>query len=78
MRFQVRVDKENCKGCEECMKVCTVEVFEMQGGKPVPINDKECLGCESCVQSCEEKALAVIKAAPDLSETARSLLREIL
>jgi len=78
MAFGVSVDKEKCKGCEECVEVCTVKVFEMQEGKSVPVNDEKCLGCESCREVCEEKAIRVVELQSDLSETARSLLRDIL
>jgi len=36
MAFNVNVDEEKCAGCEECVDVCPVEVFEMQDGKSVP------------------------------------------
>ena len=59
MAFRVTVDKEKCKGCEECVEVCTAKVFEMQGGKSVPVIDEKCLGCESCVEVCETSAITV-------------------
>ena len=78
MAFRVTVDEEKCKGCEECVEVCTAEVFEMQEGKSVPVNEEKCLGCESCREVCEEKAIRVVELQSDLSEIARSLLRDIL
>ena len=78
MAFRVTVDKEKCKGCEECVEVCTAKVFEMQEGKSVPVNEEKCLGCESCREVCEEKAIRVVELQSGLSETARSLLRDIL
>ena len=78
MAFQVLVDGEKCKGCEDCLEVCTVSVFEMKEGKSVPANGKECLGCGSCVEVCKEKAITVEELNPDLSEIARSLLGDIL
>ena len=78
MAFRVTVDKEQCKGCEECVEVCTAKIFEMQEGKSVPVDDEKCLGCESCLEVCEEKAIRVVELQSDLSETARSLLRDIL
>jgi Fe-S-cluster-containing hydrogenase component 2 len=30
MAFNVVVDEEKCAGCEECVDVCPVEVFEMK------------------------------------------------
>ena len=54
MAFNPIVDEEKCVGCEECVDVCPVEVFEMEDGKSKPVNAEECLGCESCVEVCEE------------------------
>ncbi len=78
MAFKVVVDQAKCKGCEECVEACTAQVLEMQEGKSVPVNDDKCLGCESCCEVCEERAITVVELQPDLSETARSLLRDIL
>ncbi len=78
MAFEVIVDKEKCKGCEECLEVCTVKVFEMQEGKSVPINVKECLGCQSCAEVCKEKAITVKELEVEISETTRLLLKDLL
>jgi NAD-dependent dihydropyrimidine dehydrogenase PreA subunit len=78
MPFAVTVDMKTCSGCEKCVDVCTVQVFQMKAGKSVPVNEKDCTGCESCIEACEEEAITVTKLPPDLSGTARSLLREIL
>ena len=59
MAFIPSVDPEKCQGCEECVDVCPVEVFEMEDGKSVPANAEECLGCESCVEVCEPGAITV-------------------
>jgi NAD-dependent dihydropyrimidine dehydrogenase PreA subunit len=78
MAFKAAVDGEKCKGCEDCLDVCTASVFEIKEGKSVPVNGKECLGCGSCVEVCKEKAITVEELKPDLSEIARSLLGDIL
>jgi len=59
MAFTPTVDEEKCQGCGECVDVCPVEVFELQGEKSVPVNAEECLGCESCVEVCEPGAITV-------------------
>ncbi|MBS3808913.1 MAG: 4Fe-4S binding protein, partial [Desulfobacterales bacterium] len=38
MAFNPIVDADKCEGCEECVEVCPVEVFEIQDGKSVPVN----------------------------------------
>ena len=59
MAFTPTVDENKCVGCEECVDVCPVEVFEMQDDKSVPVNADECIGCESCVEVCEVDAITV-------------------
>jgi NAD-dependent dihydropyrimidine dehydrogenase PreA subunit len=59
MGFNVTVDEDKCEGCEECVDVCPVEVFEMVDDKSSPVNADECLGCESCVEVCEPGAITV-------------------
>ncbi len=59
MAYQVIVDEEKCVGCEECVDVCPVDVYEMQDGKSVAVNAEECLGCESCVEVCEAGAITI-------------------
>ncbi len=53
------VDQDKCEGCEECVDVCPMEVFEMKDGKSFPVNAEDCEGCESCVEVCEAGAITV-------------------
>jgi len=78
MAFRVIVDNQKCSGCEECLETCTVNVFEMKEGKSKPIHEEECIGCRNCVDVCKEKAITVDELQPEMSETARLLLRDIL
>jgi len=57
--YEVEVDEEKCTGCEECVSVCPVDVYEMKDEKSVPANAEECIGCESCVEVCEQEAITV-------------------
>jgi len=59
MAYTVEVDQEKCEGCEECIEVCPVDVFELEDGKADPVNAEECLGCESCVEVCDQEAITV-------------------
>jgi NAD-dependent dihydropyrimidine dehydrogenase PreA subunit len=78
MAFRVIVKSEKCVGCEDCLEACTVNVFEMKEGKSIPVHEEECIGCSSCMEVCKEKAITVEELKPEMSETARLLLREIL
>jgi NAD-dependent dihydropyrimidine dehydrogenase PreA subunit len=53
MGYEVEVDNDKCEGCEECIEVCPVDVFEMEDGKSVPVNAEECLGV------CDQEAITV-------------------
>ncbi|MCF8884968.1 MAG: 4Fe-4S binding protein [Nitrososphaerota archaeon] len=57
--FLVNVDKEKCTGDGECVNICPVGVFELQGGKAVPVNQDQCLGCRSCEAVCPSGAITI-------------------
>ena len=57
MAYTPTVDESKCVGCEECVEVCPVEVFEMQNEKSVPVNADECSGCETCLERCQMEAV---------------------
>jgi len=78
MAFKTRVDQIKCNGCEECLEVCTADVFEMQQGKAVPVNVDDCQGCESCTDVCKENAITVEDTRVELSQQCRTLLGDIL
>lgn len=78
MGFKVKLDKEKCSGCEECVEVCTAQVFEMRSGKPTPVKGKDCVGCQSCAEICEQQAIQVEETGIEMSDTCAALLRDIL
>ncbi len=78
MAFHVEVDRQKCKGCEEWVEVCTVRVFEIQERKAAPVNVKDCFGCQTCVEVCKEKAITVKELEVEMSDIARTLLKDIL
>ena len=57
--YKPEVNDEKCIGCEECVEVCPVDVYEIQEKKSVPVNGEECIGCESCIEVCEQNAITV-------------------
>ena len=62
MAWNVTVEADACIGCGECADVCPVDVYEMQDGKSVPVNESECLGCQSCVEVCPSNCIVVEEA----------------
>ena len=59
MAYKPEVDAKKCIGCEECVEVCPVDVYEIQYAKAVPTNWEECTGCESCIEVCESGAITI-------------------
>lgn len=62
----VEIDKEKCKGCEICVKVCPVDVLEMtdevnEWGYHIPRlkADDVCTGCKVCAWMCPDYAIIV-------------------
>ena len=54
----VRVEPEECVGCETCVPVCPVEAISMKEEKAV-IDQETCTECEACVASCPVEAIRV-------------------
>ena len=54
------IDEAKCVGCEECVDICPVDVFEMKDGKSVVANGEDCEECESCIEVCEEDAIELV------------------
>ena len=78
MGFDIKLNREKCTGCEECLEVCSSGVFEMQNGRAVPVNAKECIGCESCTEVCEQGAISIEETGIEMSAQCQALLRNIL
>ena len=78
MSFKTTVDSQKCNGCEECLEICSADVFEMRQGKAIPQRAEECVGCESCVEICKEEAITVEDTSVELSDTCFELLKDIL
>lgn len=62
MSWNVLIDANKCTGDGECVDVCPVDVYELQGNKAAVVNADDCLGCESCVEVCPTSAITVEEA----------------
>lgn len=57
--YHVSVDAEKCEGCEECINVCPVSVFQLTDGKADPYQASDCEFCESCISVCPTSAITI-------------------
>lgn len=56
---KVTIDYDKCDGCETCIGVCPVEVFEKQGDKVVVAKESDCIVCRACETACPKEAITV-------------------
>jgi NAD-dependent dihydropyrimidine dehydrogenase PreA subunit len=56
--YLVYVDSERCDGCEECLKLCPCDVFDLFY-KAIPARPQNCLGCRTCEAVCKSKAVII-------------------
>ena len=50
-----------CTGCETCVNICPVNVYEIKNGKAVPVRVEDCLICRTCESQCPEGAIQVME-----------------
>jgi Na+-translocating ferredoxin:NAD+ oxidoreductase RNF subunit RnfB len=57
MEYQhsVRLDKDKCKGCTNCIKGCPTQAIRVRGGKASIIAER-CIDCGECVRVCPHHA----------------------
>ncbi len=51
----VRLDKDKCKGCTNCLKRCPTEAIRVRGGR-AHIIDERCIDCGECIRVCDYHA----------------------
>lgn len=56
--YLVYLDPERCDGCEECVKFCPVDVFDMSHKATVG-RPGNCMGCKTCEAVCKSKAIVI-------------------
>lgn len=51
----VRLDKEKCRGCTNCIKRCPTQAIRVRNGKAVIIKER-CIDCGECIRVCPHHA----------------------
>ncbi|HIQ32271.1 MAG TPA: 4Fe-4S dicluster domain-containing protein, partial [Methanothermococcus okinawensis] len=57
----VTIDYSKCKGveCGECVDVCPMEVFKIEGNRIIVANEDLCTFCMVCIDVCLEDAIEI-------------------
>ena len=55
-----QVNREMCRGCRTCEKVCPVYAIAVKDGKAV-VDIQKCMGCANCEQRCPFYAIKMVK-----------------
>ncbi|MBN7772688.1 NADH-ubiquinone oxidoreductase-F iron-sulfur binding region domain-containing protein [Clostridium aminobutyricum] len=53
----IYIEKELCKGCSKCARVCPVSAIEGKIKEPFIIDQQKCIKCGACIESCNFKAI---------------------
>ncbi len=56
----IKIDRETCNGCGECVEICPEDVLSMDGEFPVPLREEECWYCGACMMDCPVDAVDVV------------------
>ena len=64
--IQIKIDYDKCgepNECEEWVRICPVNIFKMEGDRPVVIeeNEDECTLCELCLQTGVPGTITIVK-----------------
>ena len=63
---EIKVDRDNCKGCKLCMNACFADVirWDEDNEKPIVVYPEDCVWCLACELACPEQCIEVIPNIP--------------
>ena len=54
---RIVIDKELCRGCSKCARLCPVDAISGKVREPYTIDLEKCIRCGSCLSSCNFGAI---------------------
>ena len=63
----VTLDKNLCKGCTNCLKLCPTQAIRVQGGKAKILKER-CIDCGECIRVCPYHAKKAVTDGMDMLE----------
>ena len=55
----IKINKNKCSGCGNCVEVCPFGVFEIEKGKVIVKHLEKCKKCRACVSACPNNAIEI-------------------
>lgn len=56
----IEIDKDKCKGCTRCAKICPVSAISGKVKEPFVIDQDKCIKCGACIAACKFNAIAEV------------------
>ncbi len=53
----IEIDKEKCKGCSKCSRICPVGAISGEIKQPFEIDKEKCIKCGACLKGCPFNAI---------------------